>query len=327
MRILLTGASGFIGSYVLRYLTDNGCSVTALVKNSSKLNSGKNISIIHGDINDFDIVKKSMKDCDIVIHLAAIVRSSINDPSDFYRTNFSGTCNLLRAAEENEIRKFVFTSTLSAYTFSNESIINEDSMIKPDKYFNEYAESKAQAEESVISYASRGVPYIILYPIRLFGPGPLTDANAAIKAVDLYLKNKLPFLIEGGEQYANWAFVEDIAKGIVSAALNDITNEKFILGGENLSLVEVYNAADEFTCKKHLRINISKKTALRIASFLKFQSGVFGKQPLITPEWLNIILESRKLSCRKAVDLLDYKITPFPVAFKKTIDWLKNKSL
>jgi nucleoside-diphosphate-sugar epimerase len=324
MRILLTGAAGFIGSYVLRYLTDNGCSINAIVKNSSRITPGKNINIIRGDINDIDIAEKSMNGCDVVIHLAAVVRSSLNDPSEFYRTNFFGTLNLLEAAEKAKIKKFIFTSTLSAHAFLNQSIINEDSLIKPDKYFNEYAESKARAEEYVISYAHHRVPYIILYPTRMFGPGPLTDSNAAIKAVNLYLKNKLPFLIDGGEQYANWAFVEDVARGIVSAALNDITNERFILGGHNITLAEVYNIADDFTHKKHLRINISKKTALRIASFLKFQAGLFGKQPLVTPEWLNYILDSQKLTCRKAVDLLDYKITSFPLAFKKTIDWLMN---
>ena len=109
-------------------------------------------------------------------------------------------------------------------------IINEESLIKPKKYFSEYAESKAKAEELVLEYSKSVFSYIILYPTRVFGIGPLTDANGATNAISLYAKNKFPFVIDGGKQFSSWAFAEDVAMGIVNAVNNSVFNEKYILG-------------------------------------------------------------------------------------------------
>jgi nucleoside-diphosphate-sugar epimerase len=326
MKILLTGASGFIGRYVLKLLIENGHDINVLVRDPSKLicKNNRGIKVFKGNINDYDSVFKSMEDCVIVIHLAALVSSSAKYPSDFYRSNLQGTRNMLTAAEKNKTKKFIFTSSLSAHAFSHNAILNEDAIIKSEKYFSKYAETKGRAEELVMEYSKKGLSYIIIYPARVFGIGPLTDSNGASKALSLYLKNKLPFLIDHGNQYASWTFVEDAAKGIVSAALSSISNERFILGGENKTLDEVYRMADNITGKKHLKINLKSKTALSIASILEFKARLIKKQPLITREWLSFVLESQKVSSHKAETQLNYKITPFNQSLEKTIGWLNT---
>jgi nucleoside-diphosphate-sugar epimerase len=327
MRILLTGATGFIGSYTLGSLLDAGHCVNILIRYPEKFiyPVKDRIQVYNGDVNDFDSVKRSIENCDVVIHLAALVKSSAKDPSLFYHTNLQGTANLLKAAEQGRIKKFIFTSSLSAHGFSNDEIICEHSLIKPKKYFNEYAESKARAEELVEDYGDHGLPYIIIYPTRMFGIGSLSDANASTKVISLYLKNRLPFVIDHGKQYASWAFVEDIARGIVSAAVSNISNERFLLGGENKTLAEVYDMADAVSGKKHLRFSINFKTSMVSASILEFLAGAFGRKPIVTKEWLKFILDSRKFSCEKAVVNLNYKITPFNRAMGKTIDWLLHR--
>lgn len=324
--MLLTGGNGFIGNYVLRYLIESGNEVNAIVRGPLKLSqiNRNKIKIFIGDINDSDFVNRAAEGCDIIIHLAALVRSSAKNPSDYFRTNIYGTSNLLKASVQYKIKKFVFISSLSAHDYVDAEYISEDSLIKPERYFNEYAESKARAEELVIEYAKSGISYIIIYPTRVFGIGPLSDSNAAAKAISLYLKNRLPFLVEGGSQFSNWAFVEDVARGIVKAAASDLSNETFILGGENRTLHDVYNLADEISGKKHLRINLKMNTALNFTSIFELLAKLSGRPPLITRKWLNYVMDSVKISCRYAVDKLNYEITPFNPALEKTVDWLNS---
>jgi len=326
MTILLTGGSGFIGSYVLKRLLATGNNVNVLAREPSRLSKSirNDIKIFAGDINDYDTVTRSVKGCDIVIHLAALVRSSVKNPSDYFHTNINGTANLLKAARLFNLKKFVFTSSLSAHSYFNGDLVSEESLLEPESYFSRYGESKAQAEKLVIEQAKSGTGYIIIYPTRVFGIGPLTDSNAATKAVSLYLQNRLPFLIESGTQYSNWAFVEDVADGIVKAALSSLSNEKFILGGENKTLRDVYDLADNILEKKHLRINLKMNSALKLASLLELISKLSGKQPLITKEWLKFVMESQKISCGKAAEMLNYKITPFYNAMEKTMNWLNS---
>lgn len=324
MNILITGATGFIGSYVLQLLLKAEHHVNALVRDTSELSLHPGLKIFKGDITSEDDVHKSMNGCDIIIHLAALVSTTAEDRKEFFRINFQGTENLLKAAIQYKVKKIIFTSSLSAHAYIPQPFINEESLIKPEKYFSEYAEAKAKAEELVIQYSEQGLPYIIIYPARVFGRGPLTDANGATKALYLYLKNKLPFLIDGGEQYSSWAFVDDVAGGIVSAAVSNITNQKYILGGENKTLAEVYKMADAISGRKHLKINIRQKSALSIASVIEFYAKLLKKHPLITREWLEFVTESQKISSEKATTGLNYKITPLKDALVKTIDWLKH---
>jgi len=326
MKVLLTGATGFIGSYVLPILLDRGFSVNALVRDTSKagLADHTHLKIFEGDINCTEDVDRAVEGCETVIHLAALVQSTAEDPADFYKINYRGTENLLKAAKKYGVKKFIFTSSLSACTYVPLPIINEESFVRPKKCFSDYAEAKAEAEQLVKNYADENLHYVIIYPTKVFGVGPLNDANAATKALSLYLNNKLPFLIDKGEQFSSWSFVEDVAKGIVSAAARNITNRRYILGGENKTLAEFYQIADRITGRKHFKINISCKTALFITSLIEKSAKLTGKHPLITKEWLKFILQSQKLSSARAITELHYTITPLELALEKTIRWLQT---
>ena len=322
MRVFLTGGQGFIGSYVLKYLLEAGTKVNLLLREPRISGTNDQVRIIKGNITESEVVKRGLEGCEVVIHLAALVQSDSADRHEFNEANLNGTQNMLQAAAELNIKKFVFTSSLSAYCFAAGDPVNETHLIKPCGYFSAYAESKAKAEELVIEQCRDRMAHIILYPARVFGIGPLRDSNAAVKALRLYLKNRLPFIIDNGDQYSSWAFVEDVAAGIVSAALGDRVNERYILGGENKTLTQVYDMADYITGKRHLRIRVKMETALKLASVLKFQSELRGKKPLVTPEWLTFVMESRMISSSKAISGINYKVTPFREAIEKTVNWL-----
>ncbi|MBE0572943.1 MAG: NAD-dependent epimerase/dehydratase family protein [Ignavibacteriaceae bacterium] len=326
MKIMLTGGTGFIGSYVLRFLLEDKHQVNVLVRNSIKLNIANHpsLKIFEGNLNNLNVINNSLSGCDVVIHLAARVSAATDNPEEYFSSNFVGTENLLMASKQNKVKKFVFTSSLSAHSIIPDSLVSEESLRKPEKYFSKYAETKGKAEDLVINYGNKGLPYIIIYPQRMFGIGPLNDANGATKALRLYLKNKLPFLIDSGNQFASWSFVDDVASGIVSAATKDIFNQRYILGGENETLANVYKMADEICSKTHLKIKLKRSTALSLISMIVFASKLLGKNPIITKEWLNYVLESQKISSEKAMRELNYKITPLNTALKKTVNWLKT---
>jgi len=329
MKIFLTGATGFIGSYVLPLLLREGYDVNALVRHPIKLEFTEHPGLkkFSGDLLDFNTIMNAIEGCEVVIHLAALVKSTAKDPEDFYKTNYKGTENLLKASKQSGVKKFIFTSSLSACTYVPLPIITEESLVKPEKCFGEYAESKANAEQLVKEYLNKDLHFTIIYPARVFGIGPLTDANGATKAISLYLNNKLPFLIDKGNQHSSWSFVEDVAKGIVSAISSNHINKRYILGGENKTLAEIYRMTDRISGKKHLKINLKSKTALRLASFIETSARIMGKHPLITREWLKFLLHSQKISSRKASIELNYNITPMEIALEKTIRWLMADKL
>jgi farnesol dehydrogenase len=326
MRILLTGGTGFIGSYVLRFLLEAGQQVNVLVRDPSKLfdRNTPNLNVFAGDITQPESVNKSMGDCDTVIHLAALVRSTAKDPSEFDNVNLHGTINLLQAAGRNGVRQFIFSSSLSGHSFLPQPIVTEESLFKPEQYVSRYAKTKAKAEELIREFSQSRFSHIIVYPTRVFGIGPLTDANGATKAINLYLKNGLPFMVERGEQYASWVFVEDVARGIVSAATSNIANQRFILGGENKTLAEVYTLADRISGKRHLRVNLKNGASSSLVSALEFQAQLLRRRPIITRAWLGYVMESRQISCTKAIAELNYRITPLETALEKTIRWLQT---
>lgn len=326
MKIMLTGGTGFIGGYVLRFLLQDGYKVNALVRDSStlKFKNHPAIKIFEGDLNNLSVINNSVSGCDVVIHLAALVRTVAGNPNEFFDTNCKGTENLLLASKQNNVKKFVFTSSLSAHSIVPSSLVTEESLSKPEKYFSEYAETKGLAEDLVIGYRKQGLPYVIIYPQRMFGIGPLTEANGATKALQLYLKNKLPFLINSGNQFASWSFVEDVARGIISSATRNVLNEKYILGGENKSLYDVYKMADRISRKAHLKINLGSNTALVLASAIETASKLLRKNPIITKEWLKYVLDSQKVSSEKAINELDYEITPIETALESTVKWLQK---
>ena len=328
MKILLTGSTGFIGSYVLKYLIYEGQSVNVLVRDKSKIFNSNHpgLNIYEGNINDADAIIRATEGCDVIIHLAALVQTTSKHPEDFYTINYRGTENLLKAAKQCRVKRFIFTSSLSACTYVPMPVIGEDSLVRPKKCFSDYAESKAMAEQLVKDYSDKNLHYTIIYPASVFGIGPLTDANEATKALSLYLKNRLPFLIDCGEQFSSWAFVEDIARGIVSAVSGNYVNQRYILGGENKTLKDVYDIADRISGKKHLRINLKSKMAEKLVWLIETSAKLSGSHPLITQEWLKFLLQSQKLSSGKAVLELNYRITPIEVALEKTLTWLKKSS-
>jgi nucleoside-diphosphate-sugar epimerase len=321
--VLLTGASGFIGCNVLKLLlSEPDLNIRALVRTSSENLSHRSIMI--GDIRERETVRKAVQGVDVAIHLAAFARMWSRDPQEFEQINVEGTRNVLEATQESGVGRVVFASSMSIFQSSSE-IHTEANLKYRGKQLTPYSVSKMKAEMLIDSARQRGLDVVTVYPTRVFGPGPLTDANAATVALLRYRRGLLP-LIEYGNQISNWAFVRDVAAGIVEAAYVGKENNSYILGGENRTLADVLKILLRIEGTGFQTMNISRNVAMRIALIEQFRAKLFHTRPYVTPEWLEMVLESSCCDITKAVNDLHYRVTPIGNALRQTMDDVLHRS-
>jgi farnesol dehydrogenase len=180
-------------------------------------------------------------------------------------------------------------------------------------------------EREAADWINNGLPLVIVNPTRVFGPGVFSEANAVTKLIDQYRRGVFPFLLNKGRNVGNYGFIEDVAEGHLLAMERGRIGERYILGGENVSLQELFQIADTVDGKKRLQLKIYRTMPLVIASFFELRAKCFGMYPLITPGWVRTFLVDWAFSCEKAERELGYKITPFEEAIRQTCQWLDDK--
>jgi farnesol dehydrogenase len=257
-----------------------------------------------------------------VCHLAAMVTSSSSDLDILYDVNVGGTVNIMDAAVRQGIEAIVHVSSTSAIEFADAGVADERSIVPRTRNLTEYGRSKALAELEVERHPANGLRSVIVYPTRVFGIGPLEDCNAATRILDLYLRGRLPILPGGGRLFANWAYVDDVAGGIVLALLRGRASQRYILGGENATLREFLTLAASLAgCVRHaipLPLVIGRVISVLEETRAKLQ----GNRARITSAWYNSITEETQLSCAKAQNDLGYRITPLEQALVRVVRWL-----
>jgi nucleoside-diphosphate-sugar epimerase len=324
MSIFLTGGTGFIGSKVVRYLCGRGESLHLLVRKPEKLPLSENgqIRVFKGDLRNRGDVVRAMRGTARAIHLGSHVAAWAADPADFHQVNVLGSRNVFQAALELGLERVVYTSSFSAVWSPGDRLADESCLRRRETVLSEYGHSKIDAEAEGDLATQRGLPLVTVYPTRVFGVGKLSDANAAGRVWDLYMRGRFPFRLGRGEQYANWVDAEDVARGVVLAAERGRPGERYILGGDNLTVAEVFDFIDTVTGRRHLKINIPPSVALAVGGCEEWRAGIFSSRARITRGWVEMLLENTRLSSAKASEELGYRITPWHDAVARTVHWL-----
>lgn len=326
MKCFITGANGFIGSRLAEKLTAEGHQVTCLVRSPEKalIFNGWSPRHIIGDLHDTGTLMRGMEGCDHVFHLAAYARPWSKDKSLPYKINVDGTVNVLEAALRAGVSKVVVTSSAAVTGPSGDrGFVNEDS-VRIAPFFNEYEETKALAETRVKEYAVKGLHAVIVNPTRVFGPGPLNQSNSVTKMLRGYYRGTWHIMPGDGCKTGNYVYIDDVVNGHILAALNGISGEKYILGGENVSFRQLFEKFAAATGRRRLLVPLPVGIMIGIANFLEFQYKITSIPPPITAPWVNKYLENWNLSSEKAVRQLGYSITPLDQAIGQTLLWLKN---
>ena len=323
--VLVTGGTGFIGSNLAVALLRMGCHVRILRRPQSDLRAIGTADVDHriGDVTDPDSLKRAMVGCDTVFHTGAVVSYWRKDRERMYRVNIDGTRNVVEACLQSGVRKFVHTSSVAAIGFpENGSCADETNTFNWEQYDVGYRISKNRAEKEVLRGVAAGLPAVIVNPSIVIGPGDI-HFNGGQIIRDIY-KKRLFFYIDGG---LSVAFVDDVVRGHIAAALRGRIGERYILCGENLQVREVFRTTASVVGGIIPRIKLSKTVVHTAAAVVEAIGNLAHRKPWLTRELVARAGISYYFSSTKAQRELGYTITPFRTAVETTFAWYMKNDL
>lgn len=273
MKYFVTGATGFVGSHVVRQLIEGGHEVVAVVRNPAKARelAKLGVTIAQGDVTDKESMREPMRGVDGVFHIAGWYKVGVKDKSDGEKINIQGTRNVLELMKELGIQKGVYTSTLAVNSDTHGKEVDE-SYHFTDKHLSEYDRTKWVAHYEVADpMIAAGLPLVIVLPGVIYGP---EDTSSVRTTFIQYLQRKLPMLPAGTA--FSWAHVEDIARGHILAMEKGKVGESYIIAGPTHSLVDAMHVAENITGVPAPRMIVP-------AGVLKAMAAVMGVIEKIVP--------------------------------------------
>jgi farnesol dehydrogenase len=319
--ILVTGATGFIGSYLLPLLLEDGAAIRVLARTPQLLAPSlrSRLEVIQGDVRDRAAMGRAVTGADTVLHLAACARAWMRDRDAYRAINVEAVESLLDAAHRSDVRRLVHVSTiLTLPPFKAAPVRGEAARPSP------YEKTKLEGERLVESYAAAGRHAVIVHPTRVFGPGPLTDANGVTRAALLFLQGRLRVRLADNGVLANYVYVADVAQGIRLAATRGRTGAHYILGGDNASFDEFLGLVAELGGVRHRTLALSPAVALGVARVAAGWGHVGGTAP-ITARFVRAFLEDRRADIGPARQDLGYQPRSLRDGLDTTIRWLRAR--
>ena len=325
MKILVTGASGFIGRSLSYKLAQNGNEVIALCRNTGHpyLIPHPNIIPVKGDILDNESLQEAIQNCRQIYHTAALAKMWCRNRDDFYHINVNGTRNVLKAATDAGVDKVVYTSTCGVWGPTIKHPMCEDDP-RVDGFAIDYERTKYLAEIEVRKFAEQGLNVVTVNPSRVYGEGPVTDSNSVGKIVNSYLKGKWRIIPGKGEQISNYAYLDDVVNGHIVAMQKGVHGERYILGGEDISLNTFFDTLRQASGQTYNLVKLPLKVIHAYSRFEQIKTAITGMPPVFLPEFAARLDKNQKYSSQKAINQLGYGITPFEEGMRRTINYITN---
>lgn len=329
MTVLVTGATGFLGSAVARTLLQDGHKVRCLVRKGSDLSNlvGLPLDYAQGDVTDLDAVRLAVQGCDKVIHLAAIYSHWMRDYGPMYRVNVNGTHKVLTACREAGVSKVVHVSSvaaLGAHSGPGRPPANETVEFNLARAGAPYFLTKHLSEQVALDFAAKGLPLTIVNPTVILGPNDRlpTPSGAMILHV---LKGRMPGYIRGG---MNLVDVRDCARGTVNALERGRVGEKYILGNRNVEMKEFFDLIVRVAgFGTSPRIKFPVFMAVQSAHLEELMAWLTGKPPVNTAAWVRVGSEYLWWDSSKAVRELGLPQRPAEESIADAITWFRAKGL
>jgi dihydroflavonol-4-reductase len=324
MLVFLTGATGFVGSHVARALAEQGADLRLLVRAKSNLKNVEDIKadLVTGDLRDPASLEKGIAGCEFVFHVAADYRLWVRDPEEMYRSNVEGTRAILEAARKNKVRRVVYTSSVATMGFtSNGQPADENSPVSLDNMIGPYKRSKFQAEQVAIEAARAGQDVVIVNPSTPVGERDIKPTPTGRIVVD-FLKRKFPAYVDTG---LNLVDVKECAKGHVAALNRGKSGERYILGGENLTLKQILDKLGAITGLPSPTVRVPYVLALATGVVDEIVTGrIRGKEPRATIDAVRMGRKKMFVSSAKAERDLGWKAGSVDDALQRAAEWFKQ---
>jgi dihydroflavonol-4-reductase len=323
MKVFLTGATGFVGSHVARELASRGADLRLLIRRTSNLENleGLKSETFTGDLLQPESLRAGIEGCDAVMHVAADYRLWVRDPRQMYAANVDGTRELLRLARECGVRRLIYTSSVATMGFKTDgSIVNEDTLVSLADMVGHYKRSKFLAEQEAIRAAHGGQQVIILNPTTPVGANDLKPTPTGQIIVD-FLKRKFPAYMDTG---LNLVDVTEVARTHADALHQGRPGERYILGGENLTLKQILDKMSAITGLPSPTMRVPHEVAMAFAFLDEWITGrLRGKEPRATVEAVRMGRKKMFASSAKAEQELGFRVVPVYPALRAAIEWFR----
>ncbi len=327
MKIFVTGITGYLGSKLAFSLVKEGHILHALVRdlNSESLPKHENIIPFEGDLQNLERIKRSMKGCSIVLHLAGFTNIRCKKIDPFYEVNVKGTSNVLKAAKELQVKRFIYTSSVSVFGASLPGTKITEDQPRMSSYNNDYELTKVMAEKLVKDYNQQGLPGVILNISRIYGPGLECYSNGINKLFDIILKNKFLLVPSKIEAIANYVYIDDVVTAIKLAMIHSKGGEQYIISGENASYEKLFDLIFRKTNLKKKVYTINYPFLTHVFRLFSLFSLFSKYDSAISPRILDFLFTNRAASSEKAQKELGYRYTSLEEGLGYTYQFIKNK--
>jgi len=319
MTTLVTGAAGFLGSHVARQLVARGEEVRVLMRASSTNRAIADLSLeyVTGDLRDPASLDRAMKGVKRVFHVAADYRLWARRSQDIYDSNVGGTKNLLEAARRAAVDQLIYTSTVATIAVDRPQRPNEFTDAKLEEMVGHYKRSKWMAEKEALAAAKSGLPVVVAMPTTPVGPWDWKPTPTGKIILD-FLNGKMPGYVETG---LNFVGVEECAAGHLLVSEKGKVGERYLLGGENLTLKQMLDVLAKITGLRAPSLKIPHGLALGVAYASTVFSRLVGREPGIPIEGVKIARHNMFVDCSRAQRELGFKAGPVAAALERAVHW------
>lgn len=325
MKAFITGATGFVGSHVAELLEQQGAELRVLVRPDARTDNITFLKAerVEGDLRDFESLRQGMSGCEVVFHVAADYRLWVRHPEEMYRVNVDGTLAVMDAARQAGVRRVVYTSSVATMGFlSDGTVVDEDTSVDLSHMIGHYKRSKFMAEEAALTAGRNGAPVVVVNPTTPIGERDIKPTPTGRIVVD-FLNRNFPAYVDTG---LNLADVKEVARGHLLAMEKAKPGERYILGGENLTLKQILDRLSAITGLPSPTVRVPHGLALGFAAFDQFFTGVLrGKEPRATVEAVRMGRKKMFASSAKAESELGYRLTPVDDALRRAAAWFAQQ--
>ncbi|HET9597739.1 MAG TPA: hopanoid-associated sugar epimerase [Anaeromyxobacteraceae bacterium] len=326
-KVLVTGATGFVGANVARALLSRGEEVRVLARATSSLGNveGLPVELARGDLRDADAVRRAVRGCRRVFHVAADYRFWARDPDELYRSNVDGTVHVMEACLAEGVERVVYTSTVGTIGLSAlPRPCDEATPLAPGQVTSHYKRSKIEAERAALALVPRGLPLVVVNPSAPVGPWDAKPTPTGQIIVD-FVRRKLPAVVDTG---LNVVHVRDVAEGHLLAAERGRVGERYILGHRNMTLLEILRELSELTGLAAPRVRLPYAVAWAAGAVSTALSDwVTHRPPAVALEAVRMARRRMFFDAGKAVRELGLPQTPVREAFTDAMSWFEEKGL